>query len=1340
MNNHNKDSVSASVPEIQGFNYFDQAPITLLVNDFSKTEKLMKTLNLDSVEAINTYYFNNDQRKLEFAETLNIIDANTKALSMYGANSKQELIENIHRVCTRRSLIDLTNLVLKLINGANIIEIETEHRNLDGTILPVLMKFQKLGQGNLFPEKIICAVENLTKLNREKVEQKVQKEALKISQELAQVSSWYYDFELDYFYWSDEVFNMLELDSKVELDFELLMKFVHPEDIQKVNNYSIEFYLDNPIQTMQYRIISSKGNLKYISEKRNVIIEDGRIIRVLGTGQDITSRIKAEQKVASSEKMVSRVFDNVNEGVFIIDEMGKYSYMNANAEKILGVSAKSLVGSDLWKGDCPKRDENFYQSYLNAKRENKTVRLEIYYKDTKKWFKELLVPAENQMLIFFNEITERKEADNKIEEAYNIINASSSVAILTEYSENFPVIFASENTIKLFGYTYQEFLNKELVIDDLIYPVDRERVSRDFQNYIRNGAQGTYSPDNYRVITKDDQIKWVKVSIEALKNEAGTITHIQGIFEDVTEFKLTADQLQESSRRLKFQFDNTPLAHIIWDVDCRITEWNASAERIFGFTAEEAIGKLATDLIVPENLEDEIKGVQDKILNDNGGNRNTNKNITKSGELIICDWYNVNIKNADGQIIGVASLAEDITSRIRAQEILEESEHKYRSIFERSVDGVLIIENEKVIDANSAILNLLRTDKENLLKKGVCAFSNQTQRKGQTALSKGLKKINITKKFGSSRFRWLCRRQDGTEFPAEITLTKIESSYENLRLQAVIRDISDRVKREQMEKVVFNISKAAHSISDIKEFGTFVKRELGKILDSRNLFFGLYNKKKARISIPIFLGSQDDNIMEFSAERSISGYVIRTNKPLFLTRSGIEKRIKAGTFDLIGTLPELWMGVPLRIRNEVIGAIVMQSYDNPYAYVPKDISILEFVSDQISRIIARKNDEQKLMNALEKAQESDRLKSSFLANMSHEIRTPMNGIIGFSELFLNDNISEEQRKKYAQIVAKSSKQLLSIVNDILDLSKIEAGAFQLSESKENLNKILNDIYSFSENTAKEKGLTLNLNCGLPEDKANVEIDGTKIQQVFTNLISNSFKFTEEGSVEIGYTLENNYLKFYVSDTGIGIARELQEKVFERFIQEEQTKLTQVKGTGLGLSICKKIIELFNGEIWLTSNSQGTTVYFTIPYKQVTEAMSSRKDTPIVNFPKEEMKEVTILVAEDEEFNMFYINELFANTNYRLIEAANGVEAVELARKNEGIDLILMDIKMPRLNGKEAMRQIKLFNSEVPIIALTAFAMESDKKDALDSGFDSFLTKPIDKDALFEKVEQYTKTS
>ena len=139
-------------------------------------------------------------------------------------------------------------------------------------------------------------------------------------------------------------------------------------------------------------------------------------------------------------------------------------------------------------------------------------------------------------------------------------------------------------------------------------------------------------------------------------------------------------------------------------------------------------------------------------------------------------------------------------------------------------------------------------------------------------------------------------------------------------------------------------------------------------------------------------------------------------------------------------------------------------------------------------------------------------------------------------------------------------------------------------------------------------------------------------------------------------------------------------------------------------------------------------------------MSSRKDTPIVNFPKEEMKEVTILVAEDEEFNMFYINELFANTNYKLIEAANGVEAVELARKNEGIDLILMDIKMPRLNGKEAMKQIKLFNSEVPIIALTAFAMESDKKDALDSGFDSFLTKPIDKDALFEKIEQYTKTS
>jgi len=418
-----------------------------------------------------------------------------------------------------------------------------------------------------------------------------------------------------------------------------------------------------------------------------------------------------------------------------------------------------------------------------------------------------------------------------------------------------------------------------------------------------------------------------------------------------------------------------------------------------------------------------------------------------------------------------------------------------------------------------------------------------------------------------------------------------------------------------------------------------------------------------------------------------------------------------------------------------------------------------------------------LLVAKEKAETSDQLKSAFLANMSHEIRTPLNAIVGFSRI-IAESTDAEERKNYYDIVEANNERLLQLINEILDLSKIEAGMVEFTIAPMRLHLLCNEIY----NALKFRcPIGVELVYEASDEDIVIEGDKNRIFQVVSNLIGNAFKFTTNGSVSYGYRRKGNEIEFHVSDTGIGIEADKLSKVFERFVKVNNF----AQGTGLGLSICKTIIERLGGTISVSSEmGKGTTFLFTLPLseskketaakqKETTDGQKETADgqketadeqnktsgtnlnasgntekSDTVSGSREEPQELqepqkpeaskapTILIAEDTDSNYVLVKAILGKL-YRLERAKDGMEAVTMFEELHP-ELILMDMKMPNLGGLDATKIIRELSPKTPIIALTAYAYEHDKQAAIDAGCNDFLTKPYTQEVLKEMIKKYLK--
>jgi len=384
-----------------------------------------------------------------------------------------------------------------------------------------------------------------------------------------------------------------------------------------------------------------------------------------------------------------------------------------------------------------------------------------------------------------------------------------------------------------------------------------------------------------------------------------------------------------------------------------------------------------------------------------------------------------------------------------------------------------------------------------------------------------------------------------------------------------------------------------------------------------------------------------------------------------------------------------------------------------------------------------KETEEELVYAKDKAEESDKLKSAFLANMSHEIRTPMNGILGFSQLLSDRDISDQERDKYIEAIDKSTHQLLHIITDILDISKIEAKQETILRTAFNLNELLDEIIVFFSPMANQKNLSLLYVKNQSFDESKIISDPEKLRQVLTNLIGNAVKFTEKGTIELKVKSSDDKIYFCVQDSGIGIDPILHNVIFDRFRQVELTYSRKYGGTGLGLSLAKSYVEMMGGTIGLNSApGQGSTFIFDISLVKDNVPISENNLNPGNQSFENKWLGKSILIAEDEELNLFYIQTVLKKSGINILIANNGLEAVELCKKHDEISIVLMDVKMPEMDGLTATRIIKTFRKSLPIIATTAFASSSDGVKCYEAGCDEYLAKPIKRDHLYSMINKY----
>jgi len=907
-----------------------------------------------------------------------------------------------------------------------------------------------------------------------------------------------------------------------------------------------------PTSNEEWVTFADDGHREFLDTIKTPMYDiNGKLIGVLGIGRDITERKKAENALLESEIRYRAFFENSMDAILLTDSEGKTLSVNQAACSMFGFSEEEHF--NLGRSGIEDVTDTRLSVLIEERNRNGKARGEVILlrKDGASFPAEIsTVTFKNQegmkrSSMIIRDVTVHKKDEQKVRESekrFRAIFDQAPIAIALIDLQGHPII-SNLSLSKLLGYSSDEF--RKMKFTEFTYPDDIDKDVNQFTDLLAGKISG-YNMEK-RYFHKNGGLIWANLFVTTLSDDNGMPGEIIGMVEDITDKKRAETKLRNSEERFKVLFDYAPDAYFLTDLKGSIIDGNFAAVKLMGYNKNELVGKnffklklispyqfLKAAGLITKNVLGQATGPDEFVLNQ------------KNGSQVTVEISTYPVKIQDQSI--VLGIARDITERKSSEKEIAMLAHSLKSINE----CVSITDpDNKIIFVNESFLKTYGYEINELLGKNISVVRSQAneQMKVDEILPATIQ--------GAWQGELLNRRKDGSEFPIYLSTTIIkDKDGKPLGLIGVAKDISERKERlETLRKLSSAIEQTVDSIMITDRKGTI--EYVNHAFETQTG----YSSDDALGKTPRILksGTYDHEFYERLWKTILTGKVFKEEI--------VNKNKNGDLYDEEKTISPIF---------------------------DKNKYITHFVATGVN-ITARKIAEKELIEAKNKAEESDRLKSAFLANMSHEVRTPLNSIIGFSELLADPDFDGDDKDEFIQHIIASGNNLLTIISDIMDISKLESGEITIRKSQVNARRYIeNTIDKFSIQT---EGTNLELRLIVPENSEETLIfaDTERLNQIFNNLISNAFKFTTKGRIEIGYQQKDKMVEFFVRDSGIGIPAEYHTKIFDRFRQVDNSNSRKFGGNGLGLAISKNLVELMGGKIRLESEpGVGSVFYFTVP--------------------------------------------------------------------------------------------------------------------------------------------------